>query len=138
MLLGRYKLTWKLSYSLVCKLMRNLRQVYKVMILPLNTHQTLMCGQTNVCVYVFVCVCVCACVCLCVYVCVCVCVCCHSNNHNIHEVLSFMRIMLAMLKCDQPPLMCSGVARPGPTRACALPSTFQALPSVAQQTHVIP
>ena len=23
----------------------------------------------------------------------------------------------------------SGVARPGPTRACALPSTFQALPS---------
>ena len=32
----------------------------------------------------------------------------------------------------------SGVARPGPTRACALPSTFQALPSAAQQTHVIP
>ena len=27
---------------------------------------------------------------------------------------------------------CSGVARPGPTRACALPSTFQALPSAAQ------
>ena len=26
----------------------------------------------------------------------------------------------------------SGVARPGPTRACALPSTFQALPSAAQ------
>ena len=26
-------------------------------------------------------------------------------------------------------LACSGVARPGPTRACALPSTFQALPS---------
>ena len=34
--------------------------------------------------------------------------------------------------------MPSGVARPGPTRACALPSTFQALPSAAQQTHVIP
>ena len=32
----------------------------------------------------------------------------------------------------------SGVARPGPTRACALPSTFQALPSAAQQIHVIP
>ena len=32
----------------------------------------------------------------------------------------------------------SGVARPRPTRACALPSTFQALPSAAQQTHVIP
>ena len=31
----------------------------------------------------------------------------------------------------------SGVARPGPTRACALPSTFQALPSAAQQIHVI-
>ena len=27
---------------------------------------------------------------------------------------------------------CSGVARPGPTRACALPSTFQALPSAAK------
>ena len=27
----------------------------------------------------------------------------------------------------------SGVARPGPTRACALPSTSQALPSPAQQ-----
>ena len=26
----------------------------------------------------------------------------------------------------------SGVARPGPTRACALPSSFQALPSAAQ------
>ena len=26
----------------------------------------------------------------------------------------------------------SGVARPGPTRACALPSTFQALPSAAK------
>ena len=26
----------------------------------------------------------------------------------------------------------SVVARPGPTRACALPSTFQALPSAAQ------
>ena len=26
----------------------------------------------------------------------------------------------------------SGVARPGPTRACALPSAFQALPSAAQ------
>ena len=37
-------------------------------------------------------------------------------------------------------LLCidSGVARPGSTRACALPSTFQALPSAAQQTHVIP
>ena len=35
-------------------------------------------------------------------------------------------------------LMTSGVARPGPTRACALPSAFQALPSAAQQTHVIP
>ena len=34
--------------------------------------------------------------------------------------------------------MNSGVARPGPTRACALPSTFQALPSAAQQPHVIP
>ena len=29
-------------------------------------------------------------------------------------------------------LIISGVARPGPTRACALPSTFQALPSAAQ------
>ena len=29
-------------------------------------------------------------------------------------------------------LIYSGVARPGPTRACALPSTFQALPSAAQ------
>ena len=29
-------------------------------------------------------------------------------------------------------IICSGVARPGPTRACALPSTFQALPSAAQ------
>ena len=28
--------------------------------------------------------------------------------------------------------MSSGVARPGPTRACALPSTFQALPSPTQ------
>ena len=27
----------------------------------------------------------------------------------------------------------SGVARPGPTRACALPSTSQALPSPGQQ-----
>ena len=27
----------------------------------------------------------------------------------------------------------SGVARPGPTRACALPSTFQALPSRASK-----
>ena len=27
----------------------------------------------------------------------------------------------------------SGIARPGPTRACALPSTFQALPSLAKQ-----
>ena len=27
----------------------------------------------------------------------------------------------------------SGVARPRPTRACALPSTFQALPSTAKQ-----
>ena len=27
----------------------------------------------------------------------------------------------------------SDVARPGPTRACVLQSTFQALPSVAQQ-----
>ena len=27
----------------------------------------------------------------------------------------------------------SGIARPGPTRACALPSTFQALPSRAKQ-----
>ena len=32
----------------------------------------------------------------------------------------------------------SGIARPGPTRACALPSTFQALPSAAQQIYVIP
>ena len=31
----------------------------------------------------------------------------------------------------------SGVARPGPTRACALPSTFQALPSRASKSHVI-
>ena len=31
----------------------------------------------------------------------------------------------------------SGVARPGPTRACALPSTFQALPSQASKSHVI-
>ena len=29
-------------------------------------------------------------------------------------------------------IMISGVARPGPTRACALPSTFQALPSAAK------
>ena len=28
--------------------------------------------------------------------------------------------------------VCSGVARPGPTRACALPSTSQALPSPTQ------
>ena len=31
----------------------------------------------------------------------------------------------------------SGVARPGPTRACALPSTFQALPSRESKSHVI-
>ena len=31
----------------------------------------------------------------------------------------------------------SGVARPRPTRACALPSTFQALPSRASKSHVI-
>ena len=29
--------------------------------------------------------------------------------------------------------LASGIARPGPTRACALPSTFQALPSATQQ-----
>ena len=29
-------------------------------------------------------------------------------------------------------IMYSGVARPGPTRACALPSTSQALPSPTQ------
>ena len=29
--------------------------------------------------------------------------------------------------------MYSGIARPGPTRACALPSTSQALPSPGQQ-----
>ena len=40
--------------------------------------------------------------------------------------------------CDFVCWTSSGVARPGPTRACALPSTFQALPSAAQQTHVIP
>ena len=32
-------------------------------------------------------------------------------------------------------MISSGVARPGPTRACALPSTSQALPS---PTHVTP
>ena len=31
----------------------------------------------------------------------------------------------------------SGVASTGPTRACALPSTFQALPSQASKSHVI-
>ena len=31
------------------------------------------------------------------------------------------------------PFKGSGVARPGPTRACALPSTSQALPSPGQQ-----
>ena len=30
-------------------------------------------------------------------------------------------------------VVASGVARPGPTRACALPSTSQALPSPGQQ-----
>ena len=31
------------------------------------------------------------------------------------------------------PLTVGGIARPGPSEACALPSTFQALPSEAQQ-----
>ena len=33
------------------------------------------------------------------------------------------------IKCE---VLISGIARPGPTRACALPSTFQTLPSAAQ------
>ena len=39
-----------------------------------------------------------------------------------------------MIQCK---IIDSGVARSGPTRACALPSTFQALLSVAQYDHVI-
>ena len=42
------------------------------------------------------------------------------------------------ISCKIDVVTISGVARPGPTRACALPSTFQALPSAAQQIHVIP
>ena len=33
-------------------------------------------------------------------------------------------------------LLGSGVARPGPTRVCALPSTFQALPSADSRDSV--
>ena len=45
--------------------------------------------------------------------------------------MSFMNgasLLLPMAPCRET----SGVARPRPTRACALPSAFQALPSPAQ------
>ena len=54
---------------------------------------------------------------------------------------SFIAIYIAIgvIVCDAftkliRPHIHTGVARPGPARACALPSTFQALPSSAQQT----
>ena len=52
----------------------------------------------------------------------------------INDIISCEAIKATQAKCH----FSSGVARPGPTRACALPSAFQALPSAAQQTHVIP
>ena len=51
----------------------------------------------------------CVCVCVCLHVCVCVYLC--------------IRLYVSV----------SGITRPGPTRACALPSTFQALSSPTQQ-----
>ena len=50
------------------------------------------------------------------------------NQYNYVLYLSTSYYMLVCI---------SGVARPGPTRACALPSTFQALPSRASKGHVI-
>ena len=41
------------------------------------------------------------------------------------QILFFDRLLFRIMAI----CFISGVARPGPTRACALPSTFQALPS---------
>ena len=57
---------------------------------------------------------------------------CHSMNAKqklwasiLHGVTVIIRLQVCVKN--------SGVARPGPTRACALPSTSQALPSPGQQ-----
>ena len=43
------------------------------------------------------------------------------------------RLACAWLICTANPVINSGVARPGPNRACALPSTSQTLSSPGQQ-----
>ena len=58
------------------------------------------------------------------------------------EILASYDVWIIMSGCLHAQFVTSGVARPGPTSACALPSTFQAgvyksMPSQASKDHVI-
>ena len=58
---------------------------------------------------------------------------------EVHEAVSLYHLRVKYVTLQEllanniRSLISSGVAKPGPTRACTLPSTFQALPSAAQQ-----